>query len=104
MRFWIGHRLPGGFWAGVSTYGRRPHYVARRAARTTGSVGCFGWLALIIVVALAFEYWYITLPVLALTAIAVGITVHRYHVRQRQATSGQTPVPPPRAISPPQSS
>ena len=26
MRFYLGHRLPGGFWAGFSTYARRPHH------------------------------------------------------------------------------
>ena len=98
MRFWLGHRLPGGFWAGVSTYGRRPHYAARSAARTTGGIGCLGWIALAVVIGLAFAYWYITLPVLALTALAVGITVHRYHARQRNAAprpaSDQSPQPP----------
>jgi len=90
MRFWLGHRLPGGFWAGVSTYGRRPHYAARSAARATGGIGCLGWIALAVVVGLAFAYWYITLPVLALTALAVGITVHRYHVHQRAAALAAT--------------
>ena len=77
MRFYVGHRLPGGFWAGFSTHARRPHRVVYRAARTTGRVGCIGWIVLAGVVALAFQYWYISVPVLALTAIAVGITVHR---------------------------
>ncbi|MBV9101789.1 MAG: hypothetical protein JOZ46_00190 [Candidatus Dormibacteraeota bacterium] len=94
MRFWIGHRLPGGFWAGMSTYGRRPHRAVRSAARTTGTVGCVGWLALIVVIVLVFEYWYISLPVLALTALAVGITVHRYHVHRRAAPPPVQPPPP----------
>lgn len=97
MRFWIGHRLPGGFWAGMSTYGRRPHRAVRSAARTTGGMGCFGWLALIVVIALVFQYWYISLPVLALTALAVGITVHRYHVQRRPAAPPPAPLEPPRA-------
>jgi hypothetical protein len=54
---------------------------------------------LAVVLALSIAYWYISLPVLALTAIAVGVTVHRHHVqRERAAVSAApptaTPVPP----------
>ncbi len=90
MRFYVGHRLPGGFWGGFSTYARRPHYAARQAARKTGGIGCLGFVALAVVVGLAFEYWYVSVPVLVLTAIAVGVTVHRHHV-QRAAAAHTAP-------------
>ena len=82
MRFYLGHRLPGGFWAGVSTYARRPHHAARQAARATGGIGCVGFVVLLVVLALSIAYWYISVPVLVLTAIAVGVTVHRQHVHR----------------------
>ena len=85
MRFYLGHRLPGGFWAGMSTYARRPHYAVRAAARRTGGIGCVGWIVLIVVIGFAFEYWYVTVPVLALTAFASGWTVHRHHVLRARA-------------------
>jgi hypothetical protein len=89
VRFFIGHRLPGGFWAGVSTYARRPHHAARAAARTTGGMGCVGWIVLLVVIGLAFTYWYVTVPVLVLTAFAVGWTVHRHHVMRQRAQTQQ---------------
>lgn len=43
---------------------------------------------LAVVVALSIAYWYISVPIVLLTAIAVGVTVHRHHVqRERQVTS-----------------
>ena len=92
MRFYLGHRLPGGFWAGVSTYARRPHRAVRQAARATGGIGCVGWIVLLVVLALGIAYWYISIPVLVLTGIAVGITVHRHHVH-RAASPGVAPAP-----------
>jgi hypothetical protein len=85
VRFYLGHRLPGGFWAGVSTYARRPHRAVRQAAHTTGGIGCFGFVVLAVVLALGIAYWYISVPVLVLTAIAVGVTVHRQHAHRAQA-------------------
>ena len=85
MRFYLGHRLPGGFWAGFSTYARRPHRAVRQAAHTTGGIGCVGFVVLAVVLALGIAYWYISVPVLVLTAIAVGVTVHRHHVHARAA-------------------
>lgn len=82
MRFYLGHRLPGGFWAGVSTYARRPHRAVRQAARATGGIGCVGWIVLVVVLAVGIAYWYVSLPVLVLTGIAVGITVHRHHTHR----------------------
>jgi hypothetical protein len=82
VRFYLGHRLPGGFWAGFSTYARRPHHAARQAARATGGIGCVGYVVLAVVIALSIAYWYISIPVLVLTAIAVGVTVHRHHVQR----------------------
>src|SRR6202035_5986135 len=46
VRFYLGHRLPGGFWGGVSTYARRPHHAVRQAAHTTGGIGCVGFVVL----------------------------------------------------------
>jgi hypothetical protein len=41
---------------------------------------------LAVVLALSIAYWYISVPIVVLTAIAVGVTVHRHHVqRARQA-------------------
>jgi len=88
VRFSLGHRLPGGFWAGVSTYARRPHHAVRQAAHTTGGIGCVGFVVLAVVVVLGIAYWYISVPVLILTAIAVGVTVHRQHVHRAQAATG----------------
>lgn len=82
MRFYLGHRLPGGFWGGVSTYARRPHRAVRQAAHATGGIGCIGFVVLAVILALSIAYWYISVPVLVLTAIAVGITVHRQHVHR----------------------
>jgi len=82
VRFYLGHRLPGGFWGGVSTYARRPHRAARQAAHATGGIGCVGFIVLLVVLALSITYWYISVPVLVLTAVAVGITVHRQHVHR----------------------
>lgn len=79
MRFYLGHRLPGGFWGGISTYARRPHRAVRQAAQATGGIGCVGFVVLAVILALSIAYWYISVPVLVLTAIAVGITVHREH-------------------------
>src|SRR6202051_1207311 len=87
VRFYLGHRLPGGFWGGVSTYARRPHHAVRQAARATGGIGCAAYVVLGVVLVLSITYWYISVPVLVLTAIAVGVTVHRQHVRQRQAAT-----------------
>ncbi len=87
MRFYLGHRLPGGFWGGVSTYARRPHRAARQAAHATGGIGCVGFVVLLVVLALSIAYWYVSVPVLVLTAIAVGITVHRQHARRAQGLS-----------------
>lgn len=88
MRFYLGHRLPGGFWAGFSTYARRPHRAVRQAAHATGGIGCVGFATLVIVLALSIAYWYISVPVLVLTAIAVGLTVHRQHVHRAAAATG----------------
>jgi hypothetical protein len=101
VRFYLGHRLPGGFWAGFSTYARRPHHAVRQAARATGGIGCAGYVVLGVVLVLGIAYWYISVPVLVLTAIAVGVTVHRQHVRQRQAESAASKSNPPSAPSPP---
>lgn len=87
MRFYLGHRLPGGFWAGFSTYARRPHRAVRQAAHTTGGIGCVGFVILAVVVALGIAYWYVSVPVLILTAIAVGVTVHRQHVHRTQGAA-----------------
>ena len=84
VRFYLGHRLPGGFWGGVSTYARRPHRRARQAAHATGRIGCVGFVVLLAVLALSIAHWYISVPVLVLTTIAVGITVHRQHVHRAQ--------------------
>jgi len=92
VRFYVGHRLPGGFWAGVSTFARRPHRAVRQAAHTTGGIGCLGWVVLVVVFALSIAYWYISLPVLVLTAIAVGVTVHRHHVQRAAAASAAAQV------------
>jgi hypothetical protein len=97
VRFYLGHRLPGGFWGGVSTYARRPHHAVRQAARATGGIGCAGYVVLGVVLVLSITYWYISVPVLVLTAIAVGVTVHRQHVRRRRAT---TTAPPPAPAAP----
>jgi hypothetical protein len=98
VRFYLGHRLPGGFWGGVSTYARRPHHAVRQAARATGGIGCAGYVVLAVVLVLSITYWYVSVPVLVLTAIAVGVTVHRQHVRRRQATTSAPP-PAPAALS-----
>lgn len=82
MRFYLGHRLPGGFWAGFSTYARRPQHAVRQAAHTTGGIGCVGFVVLALVLALGIAYWYVSVPVLLLTAIAVGVTVHREHAHR----------------------
>jgi hypothetical protein len=102
VRFYLGHRLPGGFWAGFSTYARRPHHAVRQAARATGGIGCAGYVVLGVVLVLSISYWYISVPVLVLTAIAVGVTVHRRHVRQHLAASAPPgPRPSPPALVPP---
>ncbi|MFI5313990.1 MAG: hypothetical protein ACHQ06_07535 [Candidatus Dormibacteria bacterium] len=85
MRFYLGHRLPGGFWAGFSTYARRPHRAVGQAARTTGGIGCVGFVVLVAVLAVSIAYWYVSVPVLVLTAITVGVTVHRQHVHRARA-------------------
>jgi hypothetical protein len=82
VRFYLGHRLPGGFWGGISTYARRPHRAVQQAAHATGGIGCVGFVVLAVILALSIAYWYISVPVLVLTAIAVGITVHRQHVHR----------------------
>ncbi len=96
VRFYLGHRLPGGFWGGVSSYARRPHHAARQAARTTGGIGCVGFVVLAVVLALSIAYWYISVPIVVLTAIAVGVTVHRHHVqREHQAACAPVAAPAP---------
>jgi hypothetical protein len=99
VRFYLGHRLPGGFWAGLSTYARRPHRAVRQAAHATGGVGCVGYIVLLVVLALGIAYWYISVPVLVLTAIAVGVTVHRRHVHQAAAMGGPAMTAPPAVVS-----
>ena len=101
MRFYLGHRLPGGFWAGMSTYARRPHRAARQAAHATGGIGCVGFVVLVVVLALGIAYWYISVPVLVLTAIAVGVTVHRQHVQRARLTAGAPVAPSPPAPAAP---
>jgi hypothetical protein len=87
VRFYLGHRLPGGFWGGLSTYARRPHRAVRQAAHATGGVGCVGFVVLVVVIALGIAYWYISVPVLVLTAVAVGVTVHRQHAPRAQGAA-----------------
>jgi hypothetical protein len=101
VRFYLGHRLPGGFRAGVSTYARRPHRAVRQAAHATGGIGCVGFIVLLVVLALGIAYWYISVPVLVLTAIAVGVTVHRRHVHQAAAVGGSATVAPPVVVTHP---
>jgi hypothetical protein len=99
VRFYLGHRLPGGFWGGVSTYARQPHRAVRQAAHATGGIGCVGFVVLAVILALGIAYWYISVPVLVLTAIAVGITVHRQHVhRTHPAVSAPALAPAPLAM------
>jgi hypothetical protein len=100
VRFYLGHRLPGGFWAGFSTYARRPHHAVRQAAHATGGIGCVGFVVLAVVVALGIAYWYISVPVLVLTAIAVGVTVHRQHVHRAQGTATAPAISAPVAAVP----
>ena len=101
VRFYLGHRLPGGFWAGFSTYARRPHRADRQAAKATGGIGCAGYVVLAVVLALSIAYWYISVPVLVLTAIAVGVTVHRHHAqRARQAMAAAPAAVAPAAFVP----
>ncbi len=96
MRFYLGHPLPGGFWAGFSTYARRPHRAVRQAAKATGGIGCAGYVVLAVVLALSIAYWYISVPIVVLTAIAVGVTVHRHHVqRERQPAAAPVTQPTP---------
>jgi len=101
VRFYLGHRLPGGFWAGLSTYARRLHRAARQAARATGGIGCVGYVALAVVLVLSIAYWYISVPVLVLTAIAVGVTVHRRHARREQVAASAAPPPQQGRTTPP---
>jgi hypothetical protein len=98
VRFYLGHRLPGGFWAGFSTYARRPHRAVRQAAHATGGIGCVGFVVLAVVIALGIAYWYISVPVLVLTAIAVGVTVHRQHVHRAEVATAAAPVLMPLAM------
>jgi hypothetical protein len=56
----------------------------QQAAHATGGIGCVGFAILLVVLALSIAYWYISVPVLVLTAIAVGITVHRRHAHRAQ--------------------
>jgi hypothetical protein len=100
VRFYLGHRLPGGFWAGFSTYARRPHRAVRQAAHTTGGIGCVGFVVLAVVVALGIAYWYVSVPVLVLTAIAVGVTVHRQHVHRAQSAATAPALAAPGAAMP----
>jgi hypothetical protein len=97
VRFYLGHRLPGGFWGGISTYARRPHRAVRQAAHATGGIGCVGFVVLAVILALSIAYWYISVPVLVLTAIAVGITVHRQHVHRAPASVPAVSTTPPAA-------
>jgi hypothetical protein len=77
----------------MSTYARRPHRAARQAAHATGGIGCVGFVVLVVVLALGIAYWYISVPVLVLTAIAVGVTVHRGHVQRARLAAGGTALP-----------
>ena len=95
MRFYLGHRLPGGFWGGISTYARRPDHAARQAVHATGGIGCVGFIVLAVILALGIAYWYISVPVLLVTAIAVGIPVHRQHLHRAQPAVGVPAVAPP---------
>jgi hypothetical protein len=45
------------------------------------------------VIALGIAYWYISVPVLVLTAIAVGVTVHRQHAHRAQGAANIATVP-----------
>lgn len=60
-----------------------------------------GFVALVVVLALGIAYWYISIPVLALTAIAVGLTVHRQHVHRAAAATGAAMAPTPSVAAPP---
>ena len=86
VRFYLGHRLPGGFWAGVSTYARRPHRAVRQARK------CNRWHRLRRVHrarggarARASRTGTSASRSCVLTAIAVGVTVHRRHVQRERA-------------------
>jgi hypothetical protein len=60
-----------------------------------------GFVVLVVVLALSIAYWYISVPVLVLTAIAVGLTVHRQHVHRAGVTASAPGVPPHPATAPP---
>ncbi len=67
----------------------------RQAAHATGGIGCVGWIVLVVVLALGIAYWYISLPVLVLTGIAVGVTVHRHNAhRAAGGTAVAAPLTP----------
>jgi hypothetical protein len=60
-----------------------------------------GFVVLVVVLALGIAYWYISVPVLVLTAIAVGLTVHRQHVHRAAAATGAAMVSLPSMAAPP---
>ena len=85
----------------MSTYARRPHRAARQAAHATGGIGCVGFVVLVVVLALGIAYWYVSVPVLVLTAIAVGVTVHRRNAqRSRLSAVAPSPLSPGSSASP----
>lgn len=75
MRGWIGHRLPGGFYGGVS--GGRYGFGHRHAL--LGAGGCAtGWIPAIVIGSSAIYYWPVTLAILA-GATALFLAWRHYH-------------------------
>lgn len=72
FRIWIGHRLPGGFWGGLSFYPRRFRYPQSRPAAPAVPRRNSHWILRLIlvwaVVAIVIAYWQ-----WALIGMSVGI-------------------------------
>lgn len=74
MRAYLGHRLPGGYYGGISVSRRR----LRRAARAGGGMSFGGLVLVVLAMALAVAYWWVTLPLLALAGVGCWLICRRW--------------------------
>lgn len=91
MRVGLGHRLPGGFYGGVSTRLRRPPVRRRSSGCGTsllGALGCGGWIFVIFGIGLAVDY---PVPVFSALAGAIVLSIGVAVLRRSHTPGGPLP-------------
>lgn len=96
-RFYIGHRLPGGFYGGMGVGSYRRRHAPVAAAANSSGCALLVFLGIIaVVLVLTIEYWYISVPVIAvLTAVITAVVVLNRKPHAAPAASAPTVIAAP---------